>query len=55
MIDNFDEQDIFVIHGRNIILRNNMFKFLESLGLHPISFEEAKQKTERSSIGSFAV
>ena len=42
---NFTNRDVFVIHGRNLKIQNSIFKFLESLDLHPISFEEAKQKT----------
>ncbi|KKL79346.1 hypothetical protein LCGC14_2015780, partial [marine sediment metagenome] len=45
----YNERDIFVIHGRNLHIRDSIFEFLISLGLHPISFEEAKQKTGKGS------
>ncbi len=45
----YSNRDVFVIHGRNHKIRDSMFEFLRSLDLHPISFEEAKQKTGKGS------
>lgn len=41
----YEKNDIFVIYGRNLQIRDSIYKFLGKLGLHPVSFEEAKQKT----------
>lgn len=42
-------RDVFVIHGRNLKIRDSMFEFLQNLDLHPVSFEEAKRKTKEGS------
>lgn len=38
-------EEVFVIHGRNIKIRDSMYKFLRALGLKPVTFEEAKSRT----------
>lgn len=40
---------VFVIHGRNLKIRDSMFEFLQNLDLHPVPFEEAKRKTKEGS------
>lgn len=40
--------NVFVIHGRNIQLRNAMFSFLRSIGLHPIEWSEAVRGTGKT-------
>ncbi len=42
-------RDVFVIHGRNLKIKNSMFEFLQNLDLHPVPFEEAKRKTKEGS------
>lgn len=42
-------RDVFIIHGRNLKIKNSMFEFLQNLDLHPIPFEEAKRKTKEGS------
>lgn len=48
-MSDYNERDVFIIHGRNHQIRDSIFNFLRSLDLHPISFEEAKQKTGKGS------
>ena len=40
---------IFVVHGRNTTARDGMFKFLRSLGLQPIEWNQAIQLTGKGS------
>ena len=41
--------NVFVIYGRNTKLNESMFSFLESLGLHPLEWEEIVSQTGESS------
>lgn len=40
-----DSRKVFVVHGRNLRLRDAMFEFLRSLGLSPIEWLEAIKMT----------
>ena len=40
---------VFVIHGRNLQIRDAMFAFLRSLGLHPLEWIEALTATQKGS------
>ena len=42
---NKDARRVFVIHGRNEVLRRSMFTFLRSIGLEPIEWTQAVQWT----------
>lgn len=44
-----DARDIFVVHGRNLEIRDILFEFLKSIGLHPIEWEEAVSITGEGS------
>ena len=39
--ESVDKSSIFVIHGRNITLRDSMFEFLRSIKLNPIEWSQA--------------
>lgn len=38
-------REIFVVHGRNIAMRDELFEFLRSIDLHPLEWSEAVQAT----------
>ncbi len=40
-----DHRTVFVVHGRNEVLRRSMFTFLRSIGLEPIEWSEAVKWT----------
>ncbi len=40
-----DSRRVFVVHGRNEVLRRSMFTFLRSIGLEPIEWNEAVKWT----------
>ena len=40
-------RDVFVVHGRNIAVRDELFTFLGALGLHPLEWSEAVRLTEK--------
>lgn len=40
---------VWVVHGRDIRLRAGMFIFLQSIGLQPLDFLEARKRTKKSS------
>jgi predicted nucleotide-binding protein len=40
-----DPKKVFVVHGRNAKLRQAMFEFLRSIGLHPMEWSEASRLT----------
>lgn len=40
---------VFVVHGRNIELRNSMFSLLRAIGLEPLEWNEAVQATGKPS------
>ena len=40
-----DSRRVFVVHGRNEVLRRSMFTFLRSIGLEPIEWSEAVKWT----------
>jgi len=40
---------VFVVHGRNLKIRNSMFEFLMAIGLEPIEWEEAISFTGKGS------
>lgn len=40
---------VFVVHGRNLEIRNSMFSFLRAIGLHPLEWSEAIMATGKSS------
>ena len=44
-----DPRRVFVVHGRNLELRDAMFNFLSSIGLEPIEWTEAIKWTESGS------
>jgi predicted nucleotide-binding protein len=44
-----DSRRVFVVHGRNEVLRRSMFTFLRSIGLEPIEWSEAVKWTESGS------
>jgi len=44
-----DEKKVFVIHGRNLDLKNAMFEFLRSLTLFPIEWNQAIKATSKGS------
>lgn len=44
-----DPRRVFVVHGRNDILRRAMFAFLRSIGLEPIEWIEAVKQTQSGS------
>lgn len=44
-----DPHKVFVVHGRNAAARDAMFAFLRAIGLHPIEWEQA---IERTGVGS---
>jgi predicted nucleotide-binding protein len=39
--ENIDHKKVFVVHGRNIQLRNSLFDFLRAIGLSPIEWNQA--------------
>lgn len=43
-----DPRMVFVVHGRNVEIRDSMFAFLRSIGLHPIEWNEALNSTGRA-------
>ena len=49
LIQSTDSRKIFVVHGRNEQLRDSMFQFLRSIGLHPIEWSEAVASTGKGS------
>jgi predicted nucleotide-binding protein len=42
-------KDVFVVHGRNIAIRDAVFDFLRSVGLKPMEWEEARRLTGKAS------
>lgn len=40
---------VFVVHGRNLKLRDSLFSFLRSIGLHPLEWSEAIMETKKAS------
>jgi len=42
------EEKVFVVHGRNLALRDSMFEFLKSLGLEPMEWEELRSATGKT-------
>src|SRR6266487_4492922 len=42
-----DAKRVFVIHGRNVRARNAVFQFLRTVGLYPLTWEEAVRLTDR--------
>ncbi|MDP9331413.1 MAG: nucleotide-binding protein [Actinomycetota bacterium] len=44
-VDDPDPRVVMVVHGRNLSVRDSMFSFLESLGLHPLDWAEARSLT----------
>ena len=44
-----DPRRVFVVHGRNLKIRDAMFSFLSSIGLEPIEWTEAIKWTESGS------
>ena len=44
-----DSRKVFVVHGRNLYLRDAMFTFLRSIGLDPIEWGEAIKTTSQGS------
>lgn len=43
-----DETAVFVVHGRNLALRDSMFEFLRSIGLKPIEWPQAVSATGKA-------
>jgi predicted nucleotide-binding protein len=44
-----DPRSVFVVHGRNGVLRDAMFQFLRAIGLSPIEWSKAKRATKKPS------
>lgn len=44
-----DKTKVFLIHGRNRVLRKSMVEFLRSIGLTPIEWDEAIKMTKKTS------
>lgn len=44
-----DSRKVFVVHGRNLALRDSMFTFLRALGLQPIEWAQAIELTSKAS------
>lgn len=44
-----DPAKVFVVHGRNQAIRDDMFNFLRAIGLHPIEWSQAVAATGRGS------
>ena len=44
-----DPSLVFVVHGRNIALRDSMFTFLDAIRLHPLEWSEARAATGEAS------
>jgi predicted nucleotide-binding protein len=40
---------VFVVHGRNLLLRDSMFSFLRAIGLHPLEWNEVILSTGKAS------
>lgn len=40
-----DTRDVFVVHGRNLTVRDALFDFLRSIDLHPLEWSEAVHAT----------
>jgi len=47
LIEYIDGKTVFVIHGRNTEIRDNVFKFLDNIGLNPLDWNEVIAITER--------
>lgn len=44
-----DSRTVFVVHGRNTKARKALFQFLRSIGLHPLEWSEAVERTGKAS------
>lgn len=44
-----DPRNVFVVHGRNHLARNALFRFLRSIGLRPIEWSQAVDLTKKAS------
>jgi predicted nucleotide-binding protein len=44
-----DRKRVFVVHGRNVILRVALFQFLRSIGLNPLEWSQAIKQTGKAS------
>lgn len=44
-----DSRTVFVIHGRNSTARRALFQFLRSIGLHPLEWSQAVERTGKAS------
>jgi predicted nucleotide-binding protein len=44
-----DPRKVFVVHGRDLKLRDDLFAFLQSIGLSPIEWSQAKKATKKAS------
>ena len=47
-IKTIDRRKVMVVHGRNHIAKESMFKFLRAIGLNPIEWSEAISLTDKS-------
>ncbi len=43
-----DPRRVFVVHGRNLPVRNSMFEFLRAIGLDPLEWSEAVHATRKT-------
>lgn len=43
-----DPRNVFVVHGRNLKLRDSMFEFLKALDLHPLDWSELISSTGKT-------
>jgi len=44
-----DSRAVFVVHGRNVAVRDSMFNFLRAIGLRPLEWETAVGLTAKAS------
>lgn len=44
-----NKKAVWVVHGRNIKIKNSIFQFLRAIGVEPIEWGEAKVKTKKAS------
>lgn len=49
LLEYTDGKTVFVIHGRNMEVKNEVFKFLRGIGLNPLEWNQAIAKTKKGS------
>lgn len=43
------DRNVFVVHGRNLVVRDALFRFLRSIGLRPLEWSQAVEGTGKAS------